>query len=63
MALRGSPTFPFLLGRGPFSLRPKSPGEVGGLGKRISGTSEEAQVDISSAQREDVGNILTKFHL
>ena len=55
MVLRGSPTFPFILGRGPFSLRPNSPREVDGLGNRISGTSEEAQVDISSTQREDVG--------
>ena len=31
MALRGSPTFPFLLGRYPLALRPKSPGKVGGL--------------------------------
>ena len=61
MASRESPTSPFLLGRDPTALRPKSPGEVGGLGEIISGTSEEAPVDISSMQREDFC-ILMKFH-
>ena len=57
----GLKTFPFRLERDPPALRPKSPGEFGGLGETISGTSEEAPLDISSTQREDVC-ILTKFH-
>ena len=39
MAFRGSPTItsPFVLGRDPPALRPKSPREVGVLGETISG--------------------------
>ena len=46
MAFRRLPTSPFLLGRDPPALLPKSLGEVGVLGETISGTScREAQVD------------------
>ena len=41
MAFLKSPTSPFLLGLDPPALCSKSPGEVGGLGETISGTSDE----------------------
>ena len=44
MTFRRSPNFPFLLGRDPPTLHPKSPAEVGVLGVTISGTSGKVQV-------------------
>ena len=61
MAFSRSLTSPFLLARDPPALHTESPGEAGGLGETISGTSDETPVDISSTQREDVCT-LTKFH-
>ena len=60
MAFRGSSTSPVLLGQDPPSLRPKSPWEVGGLRKTISGTSGQAQVDRRSLyERTVVTTIVT----